>query len=250
MKRKIINILQVFLIIVIVWGIYKVYSYQKNDKSYQVLDNNYKTMRDESIKDNMKQVDEEKEDSKIESSILFVQELNKSYPQVKARLLIENLDMDYPVVQGEDNDYYLNHDYTGSYHPFGAVFIDVRNSSDFKDQNTIVYGHNVKSGHVFNPLNKYRDEKYVEDNPYIIIDSLEGRFTYEIFAVYEANQYEDYRLPSYDEEDFEEFISRIEEKNFLDRQLPNKDDKILTLSTCSDIDDRMVVQAKLVKIEK
>lgn len=250
MKRKIINILQVFLIIVIVLGIYKVYSYHKNDKSYQVLDNNYKAMRDESIKDNMKQVDEEKEDSKIESSILFVQELNKSYPQVKARLLIENLDMDYPVVQGEDNDYYLNHDYTGSYHPFGSVFMDVRNSSDFKDQNTIVYGHNVKSGNVFNPLNKYRDEKYVEDNPYIIIDSLEGRFTYEIFAVYEANQYEDYRLPSYDEEDFEQFISRIEEKNFLDRQLPNKDDKILTLSTCSDIDDRMVVQAKLVKIEK
>lgn len=250
MKRKIISIIQVLLILVLVWSGYKIYLYQQDNKSYKELDEDYQAIRDNSLKENIQESNEEEEDSEIKSAILFVRDLNKNYSQIKARILIENLEMDYPVVQGEDNDYYLNHDYTGAYHPFGAVFMDVKNSSDFKDQNTILYGHNVKSGHVFNPLNKYRDEKYVEDNPYIIIDSLEGRFTYEIFAVYEANQYEDYRLPSYDEEDFEEFISRIEEKNFLDRQLPNKDDKILTLSTCSDIDDRMVVQAKLVKIEK
>lgn len=250
MKRKIISIIQVLLILVLLWSGYKIYLYQQDNKSYKELDKNYQEIRDNSLKENIQESNEEEEDSEIKSAILFVRDLNKNYPQIKARILIDNLEMDFPVVQGKDNSFYLNHDYKGNYHPFGAVFMDCVNSIDFKDQNTILYGHNVKSGHVFNPLNKYRDEKYVEDNPYIIIDSLEGRFTYEIFAVYEANQYEDYRLPSYDEEDFEEFISRIEEKNFLDRQLPNKDDKILTLSTCSDIDDRMVVQAKLVKIEK
>lgn len=250
MKRKIISIIQVLLILVLLWSGYKIYLYQQDNKSYKELDKDYQEIRDNSLKENIQESNEEEEDSEIKSAILFVRDLNKNYPQIKARILIDNLEMDFPVVQGKDNSFYLNHDYKGNYHPFGAVFMDCVNSIDFKDQNTILYGHNVKSGHVFNPLNKYRDEKYVEDNPYIIIDSLEGRFTYEIFAVYEANQYEEYRLPSYDEEDFEEFISRIEEKNFLDRQLPNKDDKILTLSTCSDIDDRMVVQAKLVKIEK
>ncbi|WP_055079341.1 class B sortase [Lagierella massiliensis] len=250
MKRKIISIIQVLLILVLLWSGYKIYLYQQDNKSYKEVDKDYQEIRDNSLKENIQESNEEEEDSEIKSAILFVRDLNKNYPQIKARILIDNLEMDFPVVQGKDNSFYLNHDYKGNYHPFGAVFMDCVNSIDFKDQNTILYGHNVKSGHVFNPLNKYRDEKYVEDNPYIIIDSLEGRFTYEIFAVYEANQYEEYRLPSYDEEDFEEFISRIEEKNFLDRQLPNKDDKILTLSTCSDIDDRMVVQAKLVKIEK
>lgn len=250
MKRKIISIIQVLLILVLLWSGYKIYLYQQDNKSYKELDKDYQEIRDNSLKENIQESNEEEEDSEIKSAILFVRDLNKNYPQIKARILIDNLEMDFPVVQGKDNSFYLNHDYKGNYHPFGAVFMDCVNSIDFKDQNTILYGHNVKSGHVFNPLNKYRDEKYVEDNPYIIVDSLEERFVYEIFAVYEANQYEDYRLPSYDEEDFEQFISRIEEKNFLDRQLPNKDDKILTLSTCSDIDDRMVVQAKLVKIEK
>lgn len=250
MKRKIISIIQVLLVIVLAWSGYKIYSYQKDNQAYKVIDNDYKAMRDKSIKNNKEQSNKEEVDPEIEAAILFVRELNKSYPQVKARLLIENLDMDYPIVQGEDNSFYLNHDYKGNYHPFGAVFMDSRNSSDLSNQNTIIYGHNVKSGHVFNPLNKYRDEKYVDDNPYIIIDSLEKRFTYEIFAVYVANQYEDYRAVSYDEKDFEELLSRIEEKNFLERQLANADDKILTLSTCSDVNDRMVVQAKLIKIEK
>ena len=250
MKRKIISVIQVLLVIVLLWSGYKIYSYQKDNQAYKAIDDDYKVMRDRSIEKNKEQSNKEEVDLEIQAAILFVRELNKSYPQIKARLLIENLDMDYPVVQGEDNSFYLNHDYKGNYHPFGAAFMDSRNSFDLSDQNTIIYGHNVKSGHVFNPLNKYRDGKYVDDNPYIVIDSLEGRFTYEIFAVYEADQYEDYRAVSYEEKDFEELLSRIEEKNFLNRELPNADDKILTLSTCSDMTNRMVVQAKLVKIEK
>lgn len=250
MKRRIISIIQVLLVLVLVWSGYNIYSYHKDNQAYKVIDNDYKVMRDKSVEKNREQLREEEVNSEIESAILFVRELNKSYPQIKGRLLIENLDMDYPIVQGEDNSFYLNHDYKGNYHPFGAVFMDSRNSLDFSDQNTIIYGHNVKSGHVFNPLNKYRDEKYVEDNPYVVIDSLDNRFVYEIFAVYDADQYEDYRSMSYDEKDFEELISRVREKNFIDKKLPNADDKILTLSTCSDVNDRMVVQAKLVKTEK
>lgn len=250
MKKKIISIIQVLLVLILAFSLYKIYSYQKDNQAYKSIDNDYKAMRDKSIEKNKEKSNKGEVDPEIQAAVLFVRELNKSYPQIKGRLLIKNLDMDYPIVQGEDNSFYLDHDYEGNYHPFGAVFMDSRNSFDFRNQNTILYGHNVKSGHVFNLLNKYRDEKYVDDNPYIVIDSLEGRFTYEIFAVYEADQYEDYRSPSYDEKDFEEFISRIEEKNFLDRELPNKDDKILTLSTCSDVNERLVVQAELVKIEK
>ena len=250
MKRKIISVIQVLLVIVLAFSLYKIYSYQKDNQAYKAIDNDYKVMRDKSIEKNKEQSNKEEVDPEIEAARLFVRELNKSYPQVVARLLIENLDMDYPIVQGEDNSFYLNHDYMGNYHPFGAVFMDYRNSFDLSDQNTIIYGHNVKSGYVFNSLNKYRNPKYVEKNPYIAIDSIKERFVYEIFAVYDADQYEDYRSPSYDEKNFEELLSRVGEKNFLNKQLPNADDKILTLSTCSDVNDRMVVQAKLIKIEK
>ena len=189
-------------------------------------------------------------DKEIQASLEFINNLKQSYPQVQARLIIDSLDMDYPIVQGQDNTYYLNHNYKGEYHPFGAVFIDSRNTPDFDNQNTIVYGHNVKTGHVFHSLKEYRDEDFVRDNPYIIVDTTSQRLTYKIFAVYVADAYDDYRSIAYKDQEFDDFLMLIKDKNLFKGQSPSPNDKILTLSTCTnmeDVDDRLVVQAVLVK---
>ena len=188
-------------------------------------------------------------DKEIQASLEFINNLKKSYPQVQARLIIDSLDMDYPIVQGQDNSYYLDHNYKGEYHPFGAVFIDSRNTPDFENQNTIVYGHNVKTGHVFHSLKEYRDEDFVRDNPYIIVDTTSQRMTYKIFAVYVADAYDDYRSIAYKDQEFDDFLMMIKDKNLFEGQSPSPNDRILTLSTCSnmeDVDDRLVVQAVLI----
>lgn len=246
MNKKLIKFIQVLLIIILAWSLYKTYDYYKDNNSYKALNEEYSAKVAE-ISEKIKLNYEKGNSEEDMSAMAFVQELQNSYPQVKGRIIIENLDLDFPIVQGEDNSFYLNHDYTGAYHPFGAVFMDARNSKDFDDQNTILYGHNVRSGHVFNSLNKYRDPKYVEENPYIVVDSLQGRLVYKIFAVYDADEYEDYRTPNYDEDKWNELLSRIEEKNLIKGDMPEFGEKILTLSTCSDIDDRMAVQAVLQK---
>ncbi|UEA32325.1 class B sortase [Granulicatella elegans] len=247
MKKKIINFLQIPLLIIIAWSVYKIYDYQMDNKSYNILKKDYSSRVEEISRDIIDSSDDDIEEKEIQAGREIVESLNKRYPEVIGRIFIENLDLDFPIVQGKDNSFYLDHDYTGTYHPFGSVFMDARNSNNFSDQNTILYGHNVSSGLVFNALNKYRDREYVEKNPYIIVDSLEGRFVYKIFAVYDVGAYEDYRSKSYNEDKWSDFLSRIKDKNILDYPLPKFEDKILTLSTCSYLDDRMTVQAVLQK---
>lgn len=271
MKKKIISLIQIVLVLAIAYALFKTYAYYRDNKAYNALEQDYKNKRveyasrihttDESkpglergqnnddLIDSEEKESQKPEDSAIQASLEFVNNLKKSYPQVQARLIIESLDMDYPIVQGQDNSFYLDHDYKGEYHPFGAVFTDARNSADFDNQNTILYGHNVKSGLVFHSLNNYRDKDFVSKNPYIIVDTTSQRLTYRIFAVYVVDAYDDYRSISYSDQEFEDLLTLIKNNNLVEGQLPSIEDRILTLSTCSNfevMDDRLVVHAVLI----
>ena len=70
--------------------------------------------------------------------------------------------LDYPVVQGEDNSYYLSHTFRGENNIAGSIFLDYRNSSDFKDGRSIIYGHNMKDGSMFHGLRKYRNVEFFQ----------------------------------------------------------------------------------------
>ncbi len=78
-------------------------------------------------------------------------------PDIVAWIRCEELGIDYPVVQGADNDYYLHRTFTGEDHIAGCIFMDCRNSADFSDQRTILYGHNMKDGSMFGRLNSEID---------------------------------------------------------------------------------------------
>lgn len=175
----------------------------------------------------------------------FVAQLKAKYPDMVGWIKIEGTDIDFPVVQGKDNDFYLNHTYKGEYHPFGEVFMDKDDKPDYSDQNTVLYGHNVRSGHVFHDLEQYKEQTFRDAHPYIEIDTVDGKRTYEIVAVYTASAYDPYRKPNYSEEEWEKFRTWVKGKNRIKESLPDRDDRILTLSTCSDEEDRLVVHAVL-----
>ncbi len=186
----------------------------------------------------------EESDAEAAAGVNHVRELQKTYPQVKGRIIVDGTSIDFPVVQGEDNEFYLDHDYDGSYYINGGVFIDYVHKGDFSDQNTVIYGHNVRIGYIFHDLDKFRDKNFIKKHSEIIIDTPVARRTFEVICAMDVHVDDDYRFNYYDDDEFEDYLKLISENNILeDRPLPKKDDKILTLSTCSDVRDRYAIVA-------
>ena len=163
---------------------------------------------------------------------------------MKGRIIIDGTEIDFPVVQGDDNEFYLDHDYDNSYYINGGVFIDYIHKGDFSDQNTVIYGHNVRIGYIFHDLDKFRDKNFVKNHSEIIIDTPIERKTFDVICAMDVNVDADYRFNYYDDDEFEDYLKLIKENNILEgKPLPKKDDKLLTLSTCSDLNDRFAIVA-------
>lgn len=169
----------------------------------------------------------------------------------KGWILIANTTISYPLMQGTDNSYYLNHNYKKKANSAGAIFLDNRNATNLTDFNSIVYGHRMKNGTMFEPLKNYKSLSYWKKHPYIYITLPEGKtYQYTIFASYEASASgESYRT---------NFDGDMQAKQaFLDYAVGassiktaisvNAKDRILTLSTCTGhgYDTRLIIQAKL-----
>jgi len=154
----------------------------------------------------------------------------------------------YPVMQGEDNDFYLNHTWKKEANSGGSIFMEQWNTSDFTDYNTIIYGHRRKNGTMFAPLRFFNEEEHWRAHPYIYIVDDNGVHRYEIFAAYEAPvKSVVYRL-SFDEEAKQELLDFALEHSVIDTGVvPHISDRILTLSTCTGNGHthRWVVQARL-----
>lgn len=97
-------------------------------------------------------------------------------------LYIGALDLSYPVVQGEDNQYYLHHTYEKTENFAGTLFADKKNAPDFSDPNTIIYGHNMKNGTMFGSLKKFKDQAVYNAEPYIWLLTPDVNYQYEIFS--------------------------------------------------------------------
>ena len=174
----------------------------------------------------------------------YVKDLAKKYPQVKGRIIIKGTKIDFPVVQGKDNQFYLDHNFDNKYYINGAVFIDYVHKGDFSDQNTVIYGHNVRIGYIFHDLDKFRDKNFIKNHSEIIIDTPEKRRIFEVICAMDIKVDADYRFYEYDDEEFKDYLKLIKDNNILkNKPLPKKEDKLLTLSTCSDISDRYAIVA-------
>lgn len=241
MKNKILSIVEIILVIILATSLYRIYSYNKADKEF-------KTATRE-VKEKFQEPNEEKlaDDNRDKEAREKIEALQKDYESVIGWIKVDGTEIDYPIVKGSDNKFYLNHNYKDEYNVFGAIFMDYRNQENFSDQNTIIYGHNNNRGGNFRELHKFEEDGFFEKNKFIEIFSEAGYKKYQIFAVYEAGPYDKFRSPKYSEEDGEKLRTYIKERNILKTEVPSEFKDILTLQTCSPKDTRLVVQGKLVE---
>jgi len=166
-------------------------------------------------------------------------------------LKVNNTRIDYPVVQGNDNKYYLFRDFKKNKNSMGWVFMDFRNNPNDLDPNTIIYGHNIKGGIMFGQLSQLLQKSYLskESNNYITFNTKQGNMKWRIFSVYRIPETTDYLQNNfYTKEDFKEFINMIQSRSTHQFNVTvTENDKILTLSTCSTNKTRNVVHAVLVE---
>lgn len=167
-----------------------------------------------------------------------------------AYISIPDTNISYPIVQGEDNAYYLKRDLYGNSSATGSIFIDYNNSTDFSDRNSVLYGHNMRNGSMFHNLRYYRDQEYYNEHRYITITTIYETTTWEIFAAYDTNVNFDYiRIGFESDEDFLELVNTFIANTAYDTGVEvTAGDVIITLSTCSNItsSSRFAVHAKLV----
>lgn len=115
------------------------------------------------------------------------QPLWEQYPGAVGWIAAPELGIDYPVMQGEDNQYYLNHLPDGRYNVVGSVFMDAQNDPLLGDPLTLVYAHHVGGGEMFSPLVNYRSQTFLEQHPTMMYYTPEKAYTVEIFAAQEVD---------------------------------------------------------------
>lgn len=160
--------------------------------------------------------------------------------------------INYPILQGKDNEYYLEREYTGGYLPAGSIFVDYACDRDFNGNfNTVIYGHNMQNGMMFSELINFLDRDFFENNKYVYIYTEYGVYTYEVFSVFKADymyRYIETGFPTH--EDFIEFGYEMKANSIYQRDGIefDRDSRIITLSTCTNErrTERYAVQALLV----
>ncbi|MBQ6323728.1 MAG: class B sortase [Bacilli bacterium] len=159
-------------------------------------------------------------------------------------IIINNTNIDYPVVQYDDNDYYLTHNIYDEYSKAGWVFADYRNKLDGTDKNIILYAHNRLNGSMFGTLKKVKEKNWYKNKDNLIIKFFIGsqEYNYQIFSIYETEPEGFYINTEFQNNDYNEFLKTIKERSII--ELPsrlNENSKILTLSTCTSGDDKRLV---------
>ena len=162
-------------------------------------------------------------------------------------------EIDYPFAQGEDNEYYLTHLADGSGNRNGCLFVDCGNSSDFSDDNTIIYGHHMRSGAMFASLVNYRAQDYYDAHPFLYLILGETPYRVDLFSGYDvAASTVPYSRTFRTKHDFAEWMRDIAAvSDFRTDMELTTDDRIVTFSTCSySYDDaRYVLHGKLVELD-
>ena len=244
-KKKII--IYVFLLVIIVTGSYFAY------KIYKTLSDN-KKMEQEIIDIKEKVIidvpadsseDEKKEEDapKYEKLTLDFKKLKEINSDTVAWIKISNTNIDYPVVQGKDNSYYLNHSFYKDNNINGWIYLNSDNNKDFTDNNTVIFGHNTNVNTMFSDVKDIYNG-LLGSNIYINI-YLENRIlTYKVFSVYLEKPNNTVGISKYMNQ---AIIDSIKNKSIFNVDMDvTSEDNILTLSTCNNVtSDRLLLHAKM-----
>lgn len=240
-RKAILNlVIYIMVLSILLYSGIKIYKWYK-DKT-----NNNKIV--EQIRDTVivegKNEDENKEESKVDFN-----KLKEQNSDAVAWIKVNNTNIEYPVVKGSNNSFYLNHNFDKSNNSAGWIFADYRNKFDNTDKNIVIYGHNMKDNSMFGSLKNILNSDWYdnEENTNITLYTENEKCIYKVFSIYEIESENYYIKTEFsDDNNFEQFVKTIKKRSIKEFNIDvSKDDNILTLSTCANNNKyRVVLHAK------
>ena len=251
--KKSIYIIFLLLFLASAAYIFKFNFDMQNTKKESNLLNNLQISENTQAQDNTENVivvpQNEKEKTERMSKLETLQKQNS---EIVAWIEIKNTKINYPVVQGSDNSYYLNHNYKKKYSVNGAIFLDKDYVWDPPSSNLLIYGHHT----TFKDLLKYENKNFYKKHPTIRLTTNQEDVNYEIIAVFKSKVYYQseknvfryyYFINAKNEKEYNDFVANSKKASLYDTgKTANYGEQLLTLSTCSyhTKDGRFVIVAK------
>ena len=236
-KKKLFNvvmrIIELIFLILLVYSSINIFKWYNNNKENKQIINEIA----ESVTINQETNEEKKYKINFE-------ELKQKNSDTVAWLKIENTNIEFPIVQANNNSYYLTHNFDKKYNVAGWIFADYKNKLDGTDRNIVVYGHNMRNNSMFGSLKDVITEEWYnnEENKYITFVTENDYQTYQVFSVYQIKTEDYYIKTEFKSNEFTEFIDTITKrsKKYFGINV-SKEDTILTLSTCANNNKYRVV---------
>ena len=239
-KTNIISIILLFIFIILLFysGTKIVIWYMNNQNNKKISDEIAEFVT----------VDETKEDDE-EKYVVDFEKLKEKNSDIVAWLKVKGTNIETTVVKSTNNDYYLTHNFNKEYNSAGWIFADYKNKLDGTDKNLVIYGHNMRDDSMFGSLKWVINEDWYnnEDNKYITLITENETQVYEVFSVYQTEKEDYYIQTNFNtEKEFNTFAQTIKKRSKKDFNVDvNKEDNILTLSTCANNNKyRVVLHAK------
>ena len=248
--NKLTKIIFIFLIIIFVCGI--------GYLTYYLYDSNKNKKDNEEILNNIEIDENDITDSKTER-MLQLEELQKENDEIIAWIEIEDTNINYPVVQAKDNDFYLTHNYKKEYSSSGSLFLDKDFDMTNGSSNYLIYGHRNKQGLMFEDLMKYAKEDFYKEHTKIKLTTNKEDSLYEVLAVFYSKVYYKtdknvfryyYFVNAENEQEYNDFVKNAKKASIYDTGISAQyGEQLMTLSTCeySQEDGRFVVVCKKVE---
>ncbi len=211
-KRLLVINLEIFILIILIFSIYKVFS---TDAEYSKADSEYERVN---------------KVAKIEKGVDF-EALKKENSDTVGWIYVQDTNINYPIMKGKDNKFYLKHLFNKTYNNKGSIFVDYRNNV-FKDFVTIVYGHRVEDGSMFEDLTKFRNKEFFDNHISIFLATPDRELEAEVVAV--ANIRSNSKLYKLDNISKDDYLDQVKKASLFSRDLSlDSDDRLVILSTCS-----------------
>ncbi len=253
-KKKILIATLILLIIVTFIGVvhyfYEIITWKNNTEE----NNKIKEEIENNITINTYESEEETQEEKAVKYDIDFKKLKEKNKDTIGFLKVNNTNIEYVFVKGKNNNYYLNHNFDKKPNIAGWIFADYHNKFDGTDKNIVIYGHNVKDLSMFGSLKNVLSKDWYnnKDNQKIVVVTENGTYYYQVFSIYSIkpeNYYINTEFKNNDE--FYNFLRRIKSRSVYKSDVGiSGEDKILTLSSCTnDGNKRIVLHAKLIESE-
>lgn len=217
-------IVLVILLGVLVFSATKIISYFKQQADASKIQQNMQDQYTKPKDDNSSGQDQQ------DSITVDFEKMCSDYPDVVGYIYGANTGLNYPIQYGKGNDYYLKYDSDGNLNNNGSIFIEERNSGAFADDNTIIYGHNMKSGLMFACLRNYHtDKSYYAAHPYIYIYTPSQNYRLDLYAGFVCEHDDEVYTTSLSQSQLEAMAAKSDFK----ANIGVPTGKTVTLSTCS-----------------